>query len=435
MSEATPTGSRIQSSWFPEAKLGIFIHWGIYAVNGIPESWSFFNEQISYEDYLAQCKGFTAEKYDPDAWADLFRRAGAQYAVLTSKHHDGVALFDTRLSDLSVVRQTPAARDLIAPYCEALRDKGLKVGLYFSHLDWSHPDYAPVAPGCTRSTMQNAYAAWPDGPESPQWQRFLRFQRGQLEELCTRYGRIDLLWFDGDWTPGRDWWRFGELRELLLGWQPDVILNSRMGGHGDYQTPEQGIPIRRPEGPWEFCVTVNDSWGYQVQDHNHKSVRQIVRLFAECIGMGGNLLLDIGPKADGTILPEQAERLEGLGAWIRKHAEAVYPTEAGLPHGHFYGASTLTKDRETLYVMCFDRPWDQFAVKGIRNNVRRVSVVGSGRELAHRKIGGAPWMNIPGVLWADVPEAELDPNATVFKIELEGPLDLYSGSGHAIESN
>jgi len=427
----------MMQDWFPQAKLGIFLHWGIYAVNGIPESWSFFNGEISYDDYMKQCAGFSAENYDPQEWAALFKRAGAQYAVLTTKHHDGVALWDTQQNDLSVVKQTPAARDLIAPYVEALRQHDLKVGFYYSHLDWSQPDYAPISANQrTKATLtQSTFEQWENGPNNPIWQRFLKFHRGQLEELCTQFGPIDLLWFDGDWTPGDEWWEMSELREQLHAWQPNAILNSRMRGHGDYQTPEQGIPISQPEGVWEFCVTVNDSWGYQKQDHNHKSVRQLVRMFCEVIGMGGNLLLDIGPKADGSILPEHIERLEGLGAWIKKHEEAVYPTGAGLPHGHFYGASTLSADQRTLYLFVFDRPWDEIAVKGIRNSIKRVSVVGSGTDLSYRKIGGAAWMDIPGVLWIAVPENELDTNATVIKIELDGALDLYSGSGHAIESN
>ena len=419
--------------WFPAAKLGIFIHWGIYAVEGIPKSWAFFQEQISYEDYMAQCAGFTGEKYDPEAWIDLFQRAGAKYVVLTTKHHDGVALWDTQQSDLSVVKQTPAGRDLIAPYVDAVRHSDLKLGFYFSHLDWSHPDYSPFPPGQrTRQTMpmrqpdEEVYAAWPDGPQNPAWQRFLKFHRAQLVELAQF--KPDLWWFDGDWTPqGDDYWRMGELRDLLVQYTPDAIFNSRMRGYGDYATPEQGVPIVPPEGPWEFCVTVNDSWGYQKQDHNHKSLRQIVRMFAECIGMGGNMLLDIGPYADGGLQPEQVERLEGLGAWIRKHEEAVYPTTAGLPPGHVYGASTLSQDRQTLYVFIFDRPWDQIAVKGLQNTVKRVSVLGEGSELTHRKIGGLG--HTPGVVWIDVPERVLDPNATVLKIELDGPLDLYRGAG------
>ncbi len=418
--------------WFPAAKLGIFIHWGIYAVNGIPESWAVFNGEISHDDYMKQLDGFTADQYDPVAWVDLFKRAGAQYVVLTTKHHDGVALWDTQQSDLNVVKQTPAGRDLITPYVEAVRAAGLQLGFYFSHLDWSHPDYAPFPVGQrTRQTMpriadEEVFAGWPDGPNNPAWQRFLKFHRGQLMELAEF--KPDLWWFDGDWTPeGNDYWQMEEVRDLLLELTPDAILNSRMRGYGDYATPEQGIPVIAPEGPWEFCVTINDSWGYQVQDTNHKSVRQIVRMFCECIGMGGNMLLDVGPYADGSLQPEQVNRLEGLGEWMRKHAEAIYPTDAGLPHGHIYGTSTLTKDCETLYVFIFDRPWDQIAIKGLITPVKRISVVGAGEELKHTKIGGLG--ETPGTVWIDVPEHVLDPNATVLKVELDGPLNYYHGAG------
>lgn len=423
--------------WFPNAKLGIFLHWGIYAVNGVVESWSFFNREISYEDYMAQCSGFTASQYDPEAWATLFQKAGARYAVLTTKHHDGVALWDTQQNDLSVVQATPAARDLITPFCDALRAHGLKVGLYFSHLDWSHPDYAPLPPAERHEdTMNGVYAQWPDGPNSPEWQRFLAFHHAQLKELCTQFGDVDLLWFDGDWTPDDTYWQMGELRRLLTEWQPNCVLNSRLHGHGDYATPEQGVPIVAPEGPWEFCVTMGDCWGYVPADQKKlKSVRQLVRMFAECIGMGGNMLLDITPKEDGTFPPAQVQRLEEMGDWIRRHEEAVYPTGAGLPAGHWYGASTLSADKTVLYAILFDRPYDQVAIKGILNSVKRVTALGTGQELSHNMVGGAGWMGIPGVLWIDVPEAALDPLATVIKIELDGPLSLYRGSGHAIESN
>ncbi len=415
--------------WFSSAKLGIFIHWGLYSVKGIPESWSWFNGEISHADYFAQREGFSAANYDPQAWANLFERAGARYAVLTTKHHDGFALWPTQESDLK------AERDLVGPFCEALREKELHVGLYFSHLDWSHPDYSAVpieARGAEK--MRNADESWTLADDSPQWERYLAFHRAQLNELCTRY-QPELLWFDGSWEPKEKYWRYPELSESLHQWQPKVILNSRMGGYGDYETPEQGVPIVAPEGPWEFCVTINDSWGYQPNDHNHKSVRQLVRMFCECIGMGGNMLLDIGPRQDGTIQPEHVERLEALGGWIRPHQEAIYSTGAGLPAGHFYGASTLSSDQTTLYLFLFDRPWDEVAVKGLLNKVKRVSVVGSGREVAHRMIGGAPWAGVPGVLWIEVPESELDPSATVLKVELDGPLRLYRGSGHAIEAN
>ena len=344
-------------------------------------------------------------------------------------------LWDTALSGLNAKGCLPAGRDLIGPYVSALRERGLKAGLYFSHLDWSHPDYPSLMPtGRDPATHTNPHAFPPNGIDKPEvWERFMIFHRGQLRELCERYNP-DLLWFDGDWERSAEQWRFEELRGLLHTWAPNVILNSRMGGYGDYLTPEQAIPIQRPEGPWEFNVTINDSWGYQKKDTNFKTVRQCVRMLAECAGMGGNLLPDIGPTNQGTILPEQADVLRGLGRWVRKHSEAIYGTVAGLPHGHFYGPTTSNKAGDVLYLFCFDRPRDAVAVKGIRNKVLRASIV-QGSEVKHRKIGGAPWMGLPGVLWVDVPEEALDQDATVIKLELDGPLQLYSGSGHAVTAN
>jgi alpha-L-fucosidase len=421
--------------WFQRAKLGIFLHWGLYCVKGIPESWSFFRGEISYEDYMAQCAGFSARRYDPEAWAGLFRDAGARYAVLTAKHHDGFALWDTKVSDLSAVHRTPAARDLIGPYCDALRRAGLHVGLYFSHADWSHPDYPTLfPPGGGPKTHTNRFAYPPKRANPARWAKFLQFHRAQLRELCTEFDP-ELLWFDGDWERSADQWKMAELRDQLQAWRPGVVVNSRMGGHGDYATPEQGLPIHSPKGPWEFCMTMNDSWGYHAGDNNQKPLRQIIRVFAECIGMGGNLLLDVGPKADGTITKPQADRLRGLGAWIRRNEEAVYPTGAGLPHGHFYGASTLSEDRTLLYLFLFDQPLGEICVKGIRNTVKSATLLGSGRALPHRKSGGATWLKIPGALWIKTPSQLPDPNCNVIRLELEGPLDLYTGSGGAIESN
>lgn len=413
--------------WFPDAKLGIFVHWGIYAVDGIAESWSFFNGDVSYEDYFRQLAGFTAARYDPDRWAELFAAAGARYAVLTAKHHDGVALWDTAASDLSVVRRTPAGRDLVGPYCQALRRRGLRVGLYFSHLDWSHPDYPSVRPAKVEGLVDNPFAVPPMGAEDPvRWERFLAFHRAQVRELVEHY-RPDLLWFDGQWERDEPQWRFGELREQILAAAPETILNGRLLGCGDYRTPEQGVPIVAPDGPWELCLTINDSWGYQGPDLHHKSVRELVRTFAEVIGAGGNLLLDTGPREDGTILPEHEQRLRALGEWIGRNAEAVYGTVAGLPAGHHYGPSTLSADRRTVYLCCFDAPREFVAVRGLVNRVRRAVVLGTGEKLGHRVVGG--FDRVPGVTYFDAP-AILDPYATVIAVELDRELDVYRGAGH-----
>lgn len=413
--------------WFPDAKLGIFVHYGIYAVDGVPESWSFYTGDVSHEDYMRQLAGFTASAYDPRDWADLFARAGARYAVLTARHHDGFALWDSAFGDLNVGR-TPAGRDLLAPYADALRERGLKVGLYYSHSDWNHPLYASVrSTGGPHWGDDSPYVV-PSGPDDPvAWAQYLEYRDGQVAELVERY-RPDLLWFDGEWERAESQWGIGKLADAILAANPETVLNARMLSRGDYATPEQGVPIAPPPGPWELCLTVNDSWGYQHSDHNHKSVRQLVRYFAETIGAGGNLLLDVGPKEDGTITDEQATRLLGLGGWIRAHSEAVYGTVAGLPAGHHYGPSTLSADRRTLYLTCFDPPRETVSVRGLLSRVRRVSVLGSGAELGHRVTGGHA--EVPGVLWIDAPApTEVDEYATVLAVELDGELELYRGAG------
>ncbi|MFI9169937.1 alpha-L-fucosidase [Streptomyces lincolnensis] len=412
--------------WFRDAKLGVFVHYGVYAVDGVPESWSFYLGQVPHDRYMRQLDGFTASQYDPRAWADLFARAGARYAVLTARHHDGVALWDTAHGDLDVVRHTPAGRDLISGYTDALREHGLKVGLYYSHSDWNHPDYASTRHPSLDD--DNPYSAAAPGTEDPEaWARYLDYRDGQVRELVERF-RPDLLWFDGEWERTEEQWRMGRLAELILSGNPDTVLNARMLSHGDYATPEQGVPLQTPDGPWELCLTVNDSWGFQHDDHNHKSVRQLVRYFTETIGMGGNLLLDVGPREDGTVPEAQAERLEGLGEWIARHSEAVYGTVAGLPAGHHYGPSTLSADRRTLYLMCFDPPRETLSVRGLRNRIRRVTVLGTGAEVGHRVTGGLH--EVPGVTWIEAPgPKDVDEYATVLAVELDGELDLYRGTG------
>lgn len=413
--------------WFPNAKLGIFLHWGLYSVDGVTESWSFFNGQVPYDKYFAQASGFTASKYDPDEWARVFKASGATYAVLTTKHHDGMALWNTEANDFSVVKQTPAGRDLIGPYVDALRKHGIKVGLYFSHLDWHHPDYATLAPPAG-TAKPNKYAYSTDGDHPERWENFKRFQRAQLKELCTQFNP-DLLWFDGDWERTDEQWDMKGLRDQLHEWCPNVVINSRLGSYGDYATPEQALPVVRPDGIWEFCVTVNDNWGYVDGDENHKSPHQIVRLLMETIAMGGNLLLDIGPYEDGTLQPAQVERLEALGAWIDRNREMVFGAGEGLPAGHHYGPTMLSPDQTTLYAVCYDRPFEGVGFKGIKNKVERVSVLHSGVELKYGRLTGTDWNEVPGILWIEPGSAEFDPLGTVLKIELQGPLQLSRGKG------
>jgi alpha-L-fucosidase len=397
--------------WFSDAKLGIFIHWGIYAVNGIDESWSFYNELINYDDYMKQLDGFTAAKYDPEKWVELIKESGARYAVLTSKHHDGVALWDTELSNLNTVDATPARRDLVKPFVKELRKAGLKVGLYYSLLDWSNPDYPNMTKSIKRYTT-----------DSLRWERFVEFNKGQINEISRNF-RPDLYWFDGDWEQNAAMWRAPEIREMILDFNPAAIINSRLAGYGDYATPEQGLPTHRPKDRyWELCMTINDSWGYQGNDMNYKSPSQVIRIFAECIGMGGNLLLDIGPMADGTIPPQQVKVLKEMGRWTSKHAQAIYGTSAGLPDGCFDGPTTMSSDSTTVYLFFPGNAGGELMLEGVKNRINKAFVVGNGTSLEVKEYLRPYWSNHAGVYFIKMPEEVLDEQMTVVGLSLDGKL-------------
>lgn len=424
LAQETEAEKEKRMQWFEDAKLGIFIHWGIYSVNGIDESWSFFNDYISYDDYMKQLDGFTASKYDPAVWAKLIAESGAKYSVLTTKHHDGVALWDTHCGDLSVVKKTPAGKDLVAPFVKELRKNNVKVGLYYSLLDWSHPDY----PNKTREIKRYK-------EDSVKWNRFVDFNFCQLEELSKQF-KPDLYWFDGDWEQSAKKWKAKELSEDLRKWNRDVILNSRIQGYGDYATPEQGLPVTRPDSRyWELCMTTNDSWGYQHNDHNYKTPNQIIRILVETINKGGNLLLDIGPKPDGTIPEEQVTILKELGRWTNKHAEAIYGTRAGIPYEHFYGPTALNQKGDILYLYVPHKPNGPLMLKGIKNKINRMWVVGNGTKLNWDVKMKQYWSAVPGIVYIDVPEKVLDPEVTVIAVLLDGKVDLYREHGQVIESN
>lgn len=429
ISAQVPDSTQVEQrkmQWFKDAKLGIFIHWGLYSVNGIDESWSFYNGYISHADYLEQTNGFSAKNYNPEAWAELIKKSGAKYSVITAKHHDGFALWNTKYGNLNAVRNSAAHRDVLTPFVKALRKNDLKVGIYFSLPDWSYPDYTNF----TRDSVRYMISAEPD-----RWQKFLNYYQGQLKELSDNYNP-DLYWFDGDWEHSSEEWQAPKVRKLLLAKNPSTILNSRLNEHGDYATPEQGMPITRPKDKyWELCMTMNDSWGYQKNDHDYKTLDQIIGIFTDVIGNGGNLLLDIGPKGDGTIPEQQVEILKGLGEWTSKHKEAIYGTVAGIPKEHFYGASTLSKDKTILYLFVKGNPNGEVVLRGLKNKINRIWVVGEGTKLSHQVVGNVYWSQYPGIKYIKVPDYVLDKHMTVLAVLLDGKVDLYRESGSVIESN
>jgi alpha-L-fucosidase len=419
-SKINPDSIRNKMQWFADAKLGIFIHYGIYAVNGIDESWSFHNRKISHADYMKQMKGFTAAQYNPEAWASLIKESGARYAVITTKHHDGVALWPTKERHYNVVKHTPAKRDLLTPFFAALDKQGIKRGAYYSLIDWSHPDY----PGFLKDSGRYKIT---DDPQ--RWKRFQKFNEAQINELNTTF-KPDLWWFDGDWEHSAEEWNAAGIRQNILTVFPGAIINGRLQGYGDYETPEQNFPVSRPAFKWwELCMTINNNWGYQPQDTAWKTPYEVITIFADAISNGGNLLLDIGPKEDGTIPQQQVHVLKELGKWNQKHTEAIFNSIGGMPHGHFYGPTTLSKDSTTLYLFLPGKVNGQVVVKGLKNTIKKIRVVGTPETLQHKIVGKISWSPVPGLIYISVPASVQDEYMSVLAVELDKPLSLYKGKG------
>lgn len=416
---AQPTDHE-RMQWFEDARLGIFIHWGIYSVEGTSESWAFHNRHISHEDYMKQIEGFRAENYDPKAWVDLIKRSGARYAVITSKHHDGVALWDTKMNDLSIPQQSPAGRDVLTPFVDELRNAGLKAGVYYSLIDWTYPDY----PGFLRDSSKY------DREEEPErWERFLKFYQGQMDELLHLVNP-DLWWFDGDWEHPAEVWQAEELRNTILAHNPNAIINGRLAGFGDYETPEQNFPVSRPEHDyWELCMTTNNSWGWQPRDTAFKSPYEVISIFADAISFGGNMLLAIGPRADGSIPDEQVHILNELGDWTKKHEEAIFGARAGMSSGHFYGPTTISADSTALYLFLAGNPTGQVVIKGLFNDINEITVLGQNQPLDWKIVGKISWSPVPGLIYIDVSDISPDKYMNVLKVTLDGPLKLYRGKG------
>lgn len=428
--------------WFDNAKFGIFLHWGIYSYGDTSESWDFGGGKISYNEYMKNLNNFTADSYAPEQWAELFKKAGAKYAVLTAKHHDGVCLFDTEYTDLTVSKKTPAGRDLIAPYCSAMQRAGIKTGVYFSGTDWSDTDHMRVLIDKTeneildfRDKKTNYVSMWPvqtaklkqdknfNGPYQKEWSRFLERYKGELRELLTNYGKIDLFWTDAMLYRQGYSWDTENVKNMITSLQPDILANGRLDGFGDYISSEQRLPLRPiSDTVWEMCFTLNDSWGYRIEDKHYKDVYQVVRLFTQCISMGGNMLLGIGPYANGEVPQKAQEILVRFGEWIHRYGEAVYGTKRGLGNEYYRGDSTVSKDNKAIYIFIHGIE-KCVMINGLRNTPKRVINLKNGRELSWDRTGGAPWGNIPGCLW--IRQDELDEICTAIKIELDEEMDLW----------
>lgn len=329
-------------AWWSQARFGMFIHWGLYSVaaddfpgapHGRYSEW-LLSRGVSSEAYRRTLlPRFNPSHYRPEEWAALAREAGMGYVVLTTKHHEGFALWPSDVTDYDVM-SSPYGKDLIAPFVKACRSEHLRVGFYHSILDWSHPDYVP---------RQKQDARPP--ADASVFPRYLDYLQAQTRELLTRYGPVDIWWWDGGWDHAAEGNRAAELNGMIRKLQPAILINNRSGLPEDFDTPEQEIPAKPPAGPWESCMTINGSWGFHRMDHSWKSVDQLLQILSSTATLGGNLLLNVGPDAEGRIPQASVERLKAIGAWMRVHGDAIRGT-TGNPLGQkpVWGGCTVHLD-------------------------------------------------------------------------------------------
>ena len=420
--------------WFRNARFGMFIHWGLYAIPARGE-WVRNTEEMPREDYMVYFDTFDPVDYDPRKWVRAAKMAGMQYVVLTAKHHDGFCLFDSAYTDFKSTN-TKLGRDVVADFLEAAREEGLRVGLYYSLLDWNHPDYPHY--GDKNHPMRNNPCF---SNENRDFNRYLDYMHSQVRELCANYGKLDILWFDFSYDEMRgEAWRATELVEMVRTFQPDVIIDNRLevsgegyGSlaqcaptpyHGDFVSPEQMIPpngIQDVQGNdlyWEACVTMNQHWGYHATDRFYKSSDMLVRKLVECVSKGGNLLLNVGPDARGNIPQASMDRLKAIGAWMDKNSAGIYGCGKANLEKPDYGRLTA-KDKH-LYFHVYENTLGPLPLLGVKKeNVKAIRYLATGAEIQI----STSWVHsdYPEILFADLgPDPYLpDPVDTVIEVILK----------------
>jgi len=407
-------------AWWRDAKFGLFIHWGVYAVPagtyqgrqipGIGE-WIMRNGRIPVAEYRAYARQFNPVKYDPKAWAALARDAGMKYIVITSKHHDGFALYDSKVTDWDSADATPYGKDLLTPLARAARSNGLKFGLYYSQAqDWTHKGGAKAG--------QRDGEGWDDAHKGS-FDTYLReIAVPQIDEILTRF-KPDILWWD---TPVLMTKERAQPFLPLVARHPNIITNNRLGGgfSGDTDTPEQHIPATGiPGRDWEVCMTMNDTWGFKSYDHNWKTTQDLIQKLCDIVSKGGNFLLNVGPTAEGEIPQPSIERLKEVGRWMKTNGEAIYGTTASPFSRLPWGRCTTKRrpDGTTLYLHVFDWPTNgRLTVPGLRSAVRSARLLAGGKRL---EVASSP----EGAV-IQVPETAPDANASVIRLEVPGALDV-----------
>jgi len=345
--------------WWHEAKFGMFIHWGLYSVLGRHE-WVMENEGIPVAEYEQLAKRFNPKPNAARDWAKLARRAGQKYMVMTTKHHEGFCLFNTATTNYCAPKQA-AGRDLVKEYVDAARAEGLRVGFYYSLMDWHHPDGARCA------------------DDEAARKRFVEYIHTHLRELMTNYGKIDILWYDVSWPLEAAGWESERMNEMVFRLQPDIIVNNRNKLPGDFSTPEQRIQAEEGDRAWESCMTMNGSWGYQRSDDDWKTPKAVIRNLISCSRDGGNYLLNIGPKPDGSIPEESIRILSSVGQWMDKNGQSIYGSDRCQPRRSNY--ASFTRKGNTLFAHVHFWPGETVVVAGLMTKVRSAKLLATGQKV------------------------------------------------------
>jgi len=385
--------------WWTEARFGMFIHWGLYALPARHE-WVKNRERMTNEQYQKYFENFNPDMFNPREWAKMAKEAGMKYVVLTAKHHEGFCLWDSKYTDYKATN-TPFGRDIIKEYVEAFRAEGLKVGFYYSLIDWHHPDYTIDRQHPLRQESDTAYARLNKGRDMNKYREYMK---NQVRELLSNYGEISIIWFDfsfpGQYGKGRADWDSEGLLKLARSLQPGIIVDDRLDlrdveGGWDFTTPEQVKVDKWPEYngkkiPWETCQTFSGSWGYYRDEYTWKSPAQLIELLIESVSKGGNLLLNVGPTARGTFDYRAQERLKAMGDWMRLNSRSIYgcteaPAEFKAPANTLLTYNPVSK---RLYVHLLAYPLNRITLPGIAGKIRYVQFLHDASEIRYNTVQG-----------------------------------------------
>lgn len=412
--EYVPTKSNLEArQWFEDAKFGLFIHWGVYSILGDGE-WVMNNQNISIDAYEKLPSFFNPIAFDADEWVKIAKNAGMKYITITTRHHDGFSMFDSKASDYNIVEKTPYGKDIIKDLAKACEKEGIKLFFYYSLLDWHNDDYFP------RGKTGNGI----DGRKEGDWNAYINFMKAQLTELLTNYGDVAGIWFDGDWDKKDENWHYDEIYKLIHELQPQCLVGNNhhdaLKQGEDFQMFERDLPGENKTGfgtsesnvgglPKEVCATINGSWGFDLQDKKHKSKKELIHYLVRASGFGSNLLLNVGPMPNGKIQDEHIQSLAEVGDWLKVNGETIYGTKAGIIAPSKDWVST--QKGNVLYVHLLENRTTAFVIPEFNASIKSVKLYATKSNVKTKQTKEG--------LLIEIPESDQNDIDTIVEITLK----------------